>query len=232
MRRPRRRTPRRVRLLLANLHASSRPAVVVPWLLALALGLRVDAVLLQEVTDRHARWLSRLPVWRLVRLEGDEAILARRHVLGDPGVLLEASTAWRGHHTGEDHKPRTIPTALLRGWLRVLAVHYPPGWEAGPDDRRQAGVTYMSALENLLETLEEDAVLAGGDWNAIRLSSALRASWRSSGLRSYGAGIDYVAASPHVRVTRYRRVGRAPGMDHSAVLVVARPSLTSKAPTS
>lgn len=231
MRPPRER--RRVRLLLANLHASSNPAAVVPWLLALALALRADVCLLQEVTDRHARWLSRLPRWGLVRLEGDEAILGRRRHLAEAGVLGAASTSWRGHHTGEAHKPRTIPTALIRGWLRVLAVHYPPGWEAGPDDRRQAGAVYMTRLEGLLETPDHRGapVLLGGDWNALRLSRALRASWRASGLRSYGRGIDYVACSPQVRVTAYRRVGRAPGMDHAAVFVIARPSL-SKAPTS
>ncbi len=218
----RRRRLLRVRLLLANLHATSNPYVVVPWLLAQLLARRVDVALLQEVTDRHARLLSLLPRWELVR-DGDEAILGRRRHLEDGFVVRDASTSWRGHHTGEDHKPRTIPFGLVRGWLNVISVHYPPGWEAGPQDRRQAGAAYTRRLEVLLEDLG-GAVLAGGDWNALRGSRLLRASWHSLGLRSYGAGIDYVAASLKVRVTRYRRIGRARGMDHDAVLVVARPS--------
>lgn len=214
---------RRVRLLLANLHASSNPYVVIPWLLAQALARRVDVLLLQEATPRHAALLARLPRWTLVRV-GDEALLARRRLLAAPEVLEDASTRWAGKHVEGPHKPRTIPSALVRGWLRVVSVHYPPGWEDGPDDRRQAGVAYMHHLEALLEDLEDAPVLAGGDWNALRLSTALRASWRHTGLRSYGAGIDYVAASLNVRVSRYRRIGRSPGMDHEAVLVVAHPS--------
>ncbi len=227
------RPPRRVRLLLANLHATSNPLLVVPWLLAVLLSLRVDVVLLQEVTGRHARLLRHLPRWELVR-NGDEAILGRRRLLTDPGVLVKASSTWRGHHTGADHAPRTIPSALVRGWLRVVSVHYPPAWEAGPDDRRQAGVLYMATLEDYLASMPPGPLLAGGDWNALKSSPALRASWRHGGLRAYGAGIDYVAASEAVKVTRWRRIGRGPGMDHDAVLVVAHPRmtpLTSKAPS-
>lgn len=219
-------SPHPVRLVLANLHATSNPLIVVPWLLALLWRLRADVALLQEVTPRHARLLRHLPRWQLVEL-GSEAILGRRRHLSRSHVRRDASTTWTGRHTGDDHEPRTIPSALVRGWLRVVCVHYPPAWEAGPDDRRQAGALYMHNLEAYLEAMHPGAVLCGGDWNALRTSRALRASWRHSGLRPYGLGIDYVAASDDVETPSWRRVGRAPGMDHDAVLVIARPRTTT-----
>lgn len=207
------------RVLLANLHATSWPAIVVPWLMAQCIARRVDVVLLQECTDRHARYLRRLPRWQLVR-DGDEAILGRRRHLSEDAVYTGLSATWRGKHTNADHAPRTIPAAIVRGWLTVVGVHFPPGWEDGPEDRQKAGQEYLSALEDLEAG---DAVLYGGDWNAVRLSKALRSFWRYYGLTQYGRGIDYVAASNRVYVASWRRIGRARGMDHDAVLYVAHP---------
>jgi len=216
-----RRRERPARILLANLHATSRPAIVVPWLLAQCLTRRVDAVLLQECTDRHARYLRRLPRWQLVR-EGDEAILGRRRLLTEDHIVA-LTGSWRGHHTTAPHAPRTIPTAVLRGWLTLVDVHFPPGWEHGPEDRRKAGAEYLNALEDLEMALRtRDGLLFGGDWNATRLSKPLRSWWQYAALTQYGHGIDYVAGNPGVYVASWRRIGRALGMDHDAALYVLR----------
>lgn len=215
-RRPKR---ERARLLLANLHATSNPAVVLPWLVTLALTMRVDAVLLQECTDRHARWLARLPRWTLVRDGGDEAILGRTRRIDEAHVIDDVSGVWLGKHTGKPHDARTLPLARVRGWLGVGSVHFPPGWLAGPKDRRHAGRLYLVGLRMLSQGAAP--LLLGGDYNAAPTAPPL-ARWRAArSMVSAGGGIDHVAARG-IGEVRTHRVGRAPGMDHDARLVVVK----------
>lgn len=216
-----RRRPKRdsARLLLANLHATSNPAVVLPWLVALALSLRIDAVLLQECTDRHARWLARLPRWELVRDGGDEAILGRRRLLDEAQVIPDVSGVWLGKHTGKPHEARTLPLARLRGWLTIGSVHFPPGWVGGPKDRRLAGRLYLVGLRMLSQG--SAPMLLGGDYNAPPTVGSL-ARWRAAReMVSAGGTIDHIAARG-VGDVRVRRLGMAPGMDHSVRLVVVK----------
>ncbi len=216
-----RRRPKRdsARLLLANLHATSNPAVVVPYVMALALTCRVDALLLQECTDRHARWLGRLPRWELVRDGGDEAILGRRRLLDEAHVIEDVSGVWLGKHTGQEHEARTLPMARLRGWLTIGSIHFPPGWLGGPKDRRLAGRLYLVGLRMLSQGTAP--MLLGGDYNAQPTYGPL-ARWRAAReMVSTGGSIDHVATRG-VGEVRTRRLGMAPGMDHYVRLVVVK----------
>lgn len=211
---------RRAKIILANLHATSNPAIVLPWLLAICLARGVDAVLLQECTARHARWLRRLPRWDLVRAYGDEAILIRRRKASARIVVRSLGKGWFGKHTGEPHKPRTIPAVVLDGWLWLASVHGPPGWLDGPQDRQDAGEEYLDALGALTDVrLLDLAEFLGGDWNALPYDKQLVAWRKAHDLNGHGWGIDH-AAFAGCRVIRRRALGRARGMDHGAWLYV------------
>lgn len=212
---------RSARVVLCNLHATSVPALVVPWLLAQCVARRVDAVLLQEATPRHRRWLRNVPGWALVD-HGAEAILIRARLQGPWHVVRSLTRRWKGAHTGDLHEPRTIPGVLLDGWLYLVSVHFPPNWTNGPDDRRMAGWEYRRALGVLARDLGEvGALFLGGDWNALTQDPTLK-RWRARrGLRAHGLGIDHVAHSG-VEVVARRMIGRGPGMDHGAWLFVVK----------
>lgn len=217
-----RRKPRtEARIALANLHTTSRPALVLPWLLAICLAHRVDAVLLQECTARHGAWLRRLPRWELVGTRrGDEAILIRRRHASDGFTLRTLTKRWHGRHTGEPHKPRVLPSVVLRTWLRLGSVHFPPGWLDGPQDRQEAGAEYLGALGWLAREEDDLPLFLGGDWNALPGAPELN-DWRDR-VDLDGAGprsIDH-AAYRDCRALGSKSLGRGPGMDHNARLFV------------
>lgn len=219
---------------MVNLHATSAPALVVPWLWAQCTLRRVDAVLLQECTPRHARWLRHRRRWQLVRDGSDEAIYARRQLVTDHLVIDAMSPAWWGHQASHLHPGRKLPLVELAGWLELGSVHFPPGWETAGSilfsgrrvgqtvrqDRVKAGLRYGRALERVGHSMGPAAFLAG-DWNALpghRLLVTLRAVLK---LTATGDRIDH-AATRGCTVTRWRSIGRAPGMDHRAWLAVVR----------
>lgn len=209
------------RLVLANLHATSRPTLVVPWLLVQCRARRVDAVLLQECTPGHARLLRLAPAWTLIREAGPagEAILARRRRVTEAHVFTDMSPGWMGKHTGELHAGRVLPVALIRGWLRVASIHFPPGWLDGPRDRRVAGATYRRRFRAVARVHRDrrEARFYGGDWNAKPTEVADTAFYARS---SVGPdSIDHAEAYRCV-IRRFKRIGRGPGMDHDAWLYV------------
>lgn len=224
----------RLRVLLCNVHATSRPWLLFPWLFTLLRVLRVDVVLLQELTPRHVRKLERRRAWRLLE-DGGSGVLARKRLAWDWPKVAELGRGWYGWRVKRMHAGRTMPHVRVAGWLRVGSLHGPPGVGftpdgrmTGVDDRRAAWQSWMLALARLLERRTTPgeyagtAELWGGDWNEGRMSTGrLSPSWlaRRYGLTLAGRGIDYVGVRG-CQVTRWRRVGRGPGMDHDAVLYV------------
>lgn len=215
------RPPRVARIMLCNLHATSKPVLVVPWLVLQCTRRDVDAVLLQECTPRHAAVLRRVPGWTLVRLRGaaGEAIFVRQRAHTD-AVVQPASPEWMGKNTGRPHVGRVIPSVLLNGWLRIASIHLPPGWVDGPPDRRSAGRVYMQNLRKLAKQHRDrsEARFYGGDWNAkpdeVKGSIGLGAFVGPD-------AIDHARAA-RCKVTRVRRIRRGPGMDHAAWLYVVQ----------
>lgn len=210
------------RIVLANLHATSRPVLVVPWLLVQCRARRVDAVLLQECTPGHARLLRLAPAWTLIRDAGaaGEAILARRRRVTEAHVFPDMSPGWMGKHTGEPHAGRVLPTALIRGWLRVASIHLPPGWLAGALDRQHAGRVYVRRLRSVTRPhrAAREPRFYGGDWQYK--PDELDASRSVPGRSSVGPeSIDHAEAYRCV-VRRFKRIGRGPGMDHDAWLYI------------
>lgn len=222
-----------VRVLVANLHATSRPFLVIPWLWLLAARLRVDVLVLQECTDRHARFLRRRSRrWVLVRRDGyGEAVYARRHLVDDPRIVGPITRTWRGHHTGDQHPGRTLPSCRVRG-LRVYSVHMPPAWsdaDHAPLDRVEAGLDYLTATRPIYAPRAGDPVrdpeLWAGDWNA-RPQVARLARWRwAHHLQLDPLALDRIdhAATRGCEVTRSRRLRRGPGMDHRPLFLVVEP---------
>lgn len=230
------RQDRQLRVLLCNVHTTSRPWLLFPWLFTLCTLRRVDVVLLQELTPRHVRALDRRNGWRLLTAHGGAGVLARRRLAWDHPKVTSLGRGWYGWRTRSMHEGRRMPHVRVAGWLRVGSLHGPPGvgFDAagrmtGVDDRRASWQSWMLALARLLErrTMPADpnagtAELWGGDWNEGRRSvGRLSPSWlaRRYGLALVGRGIDYVAVRG-CQVSSWRRVGRGPGMDHDAVLYV------------
>jgi len=214
----------RVRVLICNLHATSVPWLIVPWLLTLCRLRRVQVVVLQECTPRHARLLKRRTAWVLGGV-GAERVLVRKSVDPSHGRTWWMSNGWMGHHTRTMHPDRTLPSILVAGWLRVGSVHLPPAWEHGPDDRQAAGAEYLDSLQaeldelDELDELEDVALVLAGDWNARRLAKALILFRNRCGLSARGFTLDHVAFRG-CRVTTFKRLGMGPGQDHHNWLLV------------
>lgn len=209
---------RPVRALLCNLRVSSVPALAVPWLAGLCVLHRVDVALLQEATSRHRRILRRVPGYTLVGI-GDEALFVKRHLYSRARVMRDVSFTWRGPH--RQHPARSLPLALVRGWLTVGSLHFPPNWTTGAADRRAAGEWMLAHLSDVVA--EDGPQFLAGDMNATRLD--LREADDDNVLRGHrltGRGIDY-AAHRGCTVTKWRRLRRGPGMDHKPVLMVVAP---------
>ncbi len=206
---------RRARVLVANLHATSLPWLVIPWLWALCAALRVDAVLLSECTPRHARFLRRRSRrWQLIA-DGPEAIYVRRGRATRAQVGEPITRPWQGRHTGDMHPGRTLPRCTLDDWLDLHSVHLPPGWIDGALDRVAAGRDWLVRAR----TYSRRAQLWAGDWQ-YRPTAQQLVAWR--GRR--GLYADDVEAIDHYAtkgctVTRYRRLRRGPGMDHRPFVV-------------
>jgi len=204
----------RVRVLICNLHATSVPWLIVPWLLTLCRLRRVQVVVLQECTPRHARLLKRRTAWVLGGV-GAERVLVRKSVDPSHGRTWWMSNGWMGHHTRTMHADRTLPSILVAGWLRVGSVHFPPAWENGPDDRQAAGAEYLESLGAILTVTADrepdDALVLAGDWNAK--ANALREFRAKHGLRVRGFTLDH-AAFRGCRVAFMKRLRKGPGQDH------------------
>lgn len=217
--------PPAVRALVVNLHATSLPWLIIPWLWVVALRRRVDVVLLQECTDRHARWLRRRRGrWLLIRVTGyGEAILVRRKVAGLQHVAGPITRTWAGKHVKRQHRGRMLPRALVRGWLDVFSVHLPPGWIGGPSDRVEAGRDYLDATRR--HAIGPcPAELWAGDYNAHSYALELVTWRRNRGLSAVGGDrIDHAAVAG-CKVTQLRRLRRGPGMDHRPFLLVVEPA--------
>lgn len=211
---------RRVRVLICNLHATSNPRLIIPWLLALCWVRRIDVVCLQECTPRHAARLGKRWAWRLGGV-GAERVLVRRKADPSHGRTWRMCGGWMGHHTRQLHADRTLPSVLVGGWVRVGSVHMPPAWERGPADRQAAGGEYLESLEGRLSVTGGPLLLAG-DWNARRLALTLRVFRRRVGLAAIGSTLDH-AAFRDCQVTRFRRLGKGPGQDHHNWLIVVEP---------
>lgn len=209
---------RKARLLVVNLHATSKPALVIPWLWAQLALRRIDAVLLQECTPAHARWLRRRRRWQLVG--PSEAVYARRRLVTGYSILAGITPGWWGHQVGRRHIGRTLPLVELAGWLTAGSVHFPPAWfdHGAPDDRRRAGLRYVRELQRADQRIGSPALLAG-DWNALPDAWLLEHLHDDLQLTVTGDRIDHAAARG-CTVTSWRPIGRGPGMDHRAWLAV------------
>lgn len=210
------------RLLVVNLHATSKAHLVIPWLWAQILLRRADAVLLQECTPAHARWLRRRRRrWRLVGGHA-EAIYVRRHLVDAPLVIADMSPPWWGHQAERQHPGRSLPLLELAGWLDIGSVHFPPGWIDGRvPDRHRAGLRYLRALQRAGHTAFGDVAFLAGDFNAdpdVVMLEQLRADL---GMSYAGERIDHAIARG-CTVTRWRSIGYGPGMDHRGYLAVVQ----------
>lgn len=209
---------RPVRVILCNLRVSSKPFLVVPWLVGQLLIRRAHVACLQEVTAGHAKWLRGVPGWTLIG--GAEALLVRTGLVDYHHVIPDMSPTWRGPH--RIHPGRALPMALVRGWLDVGSLHFPPNWTNGAYDRRAAGSVMLSKVLQLArEPLPSGrARFLGGDINTPP-GIFRRRSQGAFGVT--GTGIDY-AAHQRCRIAKHKRIGSGPGMDHKAVLMVVKPS--------
>lgn len=214
--------PKPVRILSANLHTTSNPAVVVPWLWVNAALHRVDAMTLQEVTPRHARWLRRRPGWVLVKNpDTQEALYVRRRHSAAYRAPRLLDTGWERRRTEGMHPGRALPMATMRGWLVVGSVHLPPNWLTGPHDRQVAGMACLSEMSDHVPA--HVPVYLDGDWNAKPTAREL-VSWRRQNRLPVTEGHRIVHAAARRAIAEpWVNLGRAPGMDHDAHLAEVTP---------
>jgi hypothetical protein len=207
--------PKPVRVLSANLHTTSNPAVVVPWLWWQTTRHRIHACTLQEVTPRHASWLRRRPGWALVKHpETQEALYARRRQSAARRVWRLPGTGWKRTRAEGQHPGRSLPLATLRGWLVVGSVHVPPAWEDGPEDRQLAGLRYLELAAAALPELVP--LYLDGDWNAKPGAPTLKL-WRQANNIPGTIGHRIIHGAERGCIAgAWIALGRARGMDHDA----------------
>lgn len=216
------RGPKPVRILSANLHTTSNPAVVIPWLWVNLTLRRCHVAVLQEVTPRHAAWLRRRPGWGLTKHpETQEAVYAKRRHTTARRVSRLRATGWARRRGPGTHPGRSLPLATLRGWLVVGSIHLPPNWLTGPLENQVAG---MACLAELSDHLPGHVPLwLDGDWNAKPTAREL-VSWRRQNHLPNTEGHRIVhAASRRALGQPWVPIGRAPGMDHDAHVVEVCP---------
>lgn len=114
------------------------------------------------------------------------------------------------------HWPRSM-FACNVGWLRVFAVHMPPG-PFGPDYplRRRANLVSFSNLQNILLWNKYVPYVAPGDYNRTRKDPVMQQFQRIIGAVRRGRHIDHVFGRS-VRIKNFRRGDKA-GSDHYPIL--------------
>lgn len=206
-----------MRLLLANLHATSDPTKVAVWFEDTVDSKAVDVACLQEMTLRHSRALP----WR--------AGLA----LGQVGVATPGREArswvkmgnktWFGWRTKRQHPSRWM--TLINEPFPIGSTHAPPGVDANPKglkgkaDRARAWVSFVRAFRRWAKRNPGPFVVAA-DWNDQPWRRGpFSINWlaRKTGARVVGHGIDYLLVRG-VQASHIECIPAGPGMDHDAHL--------------
>lgn len=228
-----------LQLLTCNVHATSDPTVVSEWLEKRVAYRGIDIVTLQELTKGHRQAIAfRSALARSGTLyfenfrpgAADTGVWVRDGLkVVDHRTVPMGRATWWGHKAKREHAPRSMATATLNFGLTVASVHTPPGVNClpfgltGPKDRQRAWKAYMRHYRKWAMYQVDDFV-AAGDWNE---HARVRAPWSPRRIAgdlgdtpaylTSGGTIDY-PMSRGVEVSFVGDVGRAPGMDHEAML--------------
>lgn len=210
-------------------HLAHEPADVAAWLDKAADRLDLDGYALSEAC-RYGPALERLDEWRLLQHHQpkdacDSALLLRSRIPARAGRSITMRLRWWGARHKLWRAPRTMASWRV-DWLRLLAVHLPPG---GPEARNRRAyaeqarriVAYIRLRRRLASRVP---IVALGDWNAAARNTAPYAPRWIAGqvngdLRM--SGIDGVI-SVGAQVTSLT-VHDAPLTDHELVVVELEP---------
>lgn len=206
-----------MKLLLANLHATSDPERVAVWFQRQVVAYDVDIACLQEATRGHLNALS----WTTGIGLGQVSVAAPTP--RQRAYVRMGTKKWFGWRTQRQHPSRWM--ALVRKPFPIGSTHAPPGVDATPKglkgkaDRVRAWISFVRAFRRWAKRNPGPFVVAA-DWNDQpwhRGPFSVRWLARKTQSRIVGHGIDYLLVRD-VQAQHIATIPAGPGMDHDAHL--------------
>lgn len=204
-----------MRLLLANLHATSDPERVADWFLDTVDEYNIKVACLQEATRAHLGALS----WTTGIGLGQVSVATPKP--RQRAYVRMGNKTWFGWRSGRQHPSRWM--ALIRAPYPIGSTHAPPGVDATPKglrgkaDRTIAWVSFVRAFRRWAKRNPGPFIVAA-DWNDQpwrRGPFSIKWLARKTGAKIVGHGIDFLlvrgAEAHHVAC-----IPAGPGMDHDA----------------
>lgn len=206
-----------MRLLLANLHATSDPERVADWFQGVVREHDVTLACLQEVTRAHARALPWFAGIALGQVSVASPVRRKRR------WAKMGNKTWYGWRAKREHPSRWM------NWVEapfpIGSTHAPPGVDVTPKglrgkaDRVAAWISFVRAFRRWAKANPGPFVVAA-DWNDQPFKRGMFSiKWlaRKTDARIVGHGIDYLLVRG-VQAKHIACIPAGPGMDHDAHL--------------